>query len=156
VVVRRIKRTRRGFDVRLPEREREVLRALPDQMRALLDDADPEDLAVRRLFPSAYLDDEAASADFDGVVRGDLERQRREALDTLARTVDEPAVAEDDLLSWLSVVNDVRLVIGVRLAVTEGSTAADFAGDEEASSSYALYAYLTYLEEEIVEALAGR
>jgi hypothetical protein len=39
--------------------------------------------------------------------------------------------------------------------VTEESTAADFAGDEETSASYALYAYLSYLEEEMVEALSG-
>ena len=40
--------------------------------------------------------------------------------------------------------------------VTEETTPAEFSGDDEASASYALYAYLSYLEEEMVEALSGR
>ena len=142
--------------MRLPARERDVLRTLPTQLGELLDDGDREDPAVRRLFPSAYLDDVAAAADFDGIVRDDLVRERRHALEEMTRTIDATSVTEDELLAWLAVVNDLRLVLGVRLAVTEETTPADFAGDDEASASYALYAYLSYLEEEIVEALAAR
>jgi len=152
---RRIKRSRRGFDVRLPRPERDVLRTLPEQLRDLLDDGDREDPAVRRLFPSAYLDDAAASEEFDSVVRDDLADERRRSLDEMQRTLDASSLSEEELLAWLAVVNDLRLVLGVRLAVTEESTSADFAADEETSASYALYAYLSYLEEEMVEALAG-
>jgi uncharacterized protein DUF2017 len=156
VALRRIKRTRRGFDLRLPTQERDVLRTLPDQLRALLDEGDRDDPAVRRLYPSAHLDDEAASAEFDTIVRDDLTEQRRNALDEMARTIDASSVSEDELLAWLAVVNDLRLVLGVRLAVTEDTKPTEFSGDDEASASYALYAYLSYLEEEMVEALSGR
>jgi hypothetical protein len=155
MAARRIKRSRRGFDVRLPRPERDVLRTLPEQLRDLLDDGDREDPAVRRLFPSAYLDDAEASQDFDSVVRDDLADERRRSLDEMQRTLDSSSLSEDELLAWLAVVNDLRLVLGVRLAVTEESMPADFAGDEETSASYALYAYLSYLEEEMVEALSG-
>jgi uncharacterized protein DUF2017 len=156
VALRRIKRTRRGFDLRLPTQERDVLRTLPDQLRALLDEGDRDDPAVRRLYPSAHLDDEAASAEFDTIVRDDLTEQRRNALDEMARTIGASSVSEDELLAWLAVVNDLRLVLGVRLAVTEDTKPTEFSGDDEASASYALYAYLSYLEEEMVEALSGR
>ena len=47
----RVRRTRRGdFQLRIPAQEREVLRGLPGQLRALLGTDDP---ALERLFPPA-------------------------------------------------------------------------------------------------------
>jgi hypothetical protein len=154
---RRVKRTRRGtFYLRLPEAERAVLRTLPEQLRSLLDTGDPlEDPAMRRLYPAAYLDDPAAAAEFDGIVRDDLTAQRISAIDTMARTIDASRLSEDELVAWLGAINDLRLVLGVRLAVTEESEPQDFEGDPEREGSYGLYAYLSYLEEEIVQALSG-
>jgi hypothetical protein len=63
--------------------------------------------------------------------------------------------SEDELLAWLAALNDVRLVLGVRLAVTEEATVADFAGDPEAERAYDLYRYLSYLEEQVVDALSS-
>lgn len=154
-LVRRVKRTRRGdFELRIPSGERDVLRELPEQLRELIRDGDAEDPALKRLYPSAFLDDEAAAAEFDGFVRDDLTAQRMQALDTMARTLDQPRLTEDELSSWLAAINDLRLVLGVRLAVTEDSEPADFAADPETERSYAVYAYLSYLVEEIVEALS--
>jgi uncharacterized protein DUF2017 len=155
VAVRRIKRTRRGFDVRLPGPERDLLRSLPEQLGALLTDGEPDDPVMRRLYPAAHLDDEAASAEFADVTRDDLTEGRRRALAEMSRTLDERTLTEDELLAWLAVINDLRLVLGVRLAVSEDTVPGDFEGDEEASASYALYAYLSYLEEEVVAALAA-
>ena len=64
-------------------------------------------------------------------------------------------VTEDELLAWLAALNDVRLVLGVRLAVTEEATVADFASDPEAERAYELYRYLSYLEEQVVDALSS-
>jgi hypothetical protein len=154
VAVRRIKRTRRGFDVRLPGAERDLLRGLPEQLDTLLSEGGADDPVMRRLYPSAHLDDEAASAEFAEVTRDDLTDGRRRALAEMSRTLDERTLTEDELLAWLAVINDLRLVLGVRLAVSEESVPSDFEGDEDASASYALYAYLSYLEEEVVDALA--
>jgi Domain of unknown function (DUF2017) len=156
VPARRVKRSRLGgYVVRLPSAEREVLGTLPPMLRALLSEQDPNDAALRRLFPSAFLDDEKAAAEFDSVVRDDLMGQRLAAIETLERTVGSDRLSEEELSAWLASVNDLRLVLGVRLAVTEESTPEKFGGDPETEQAYALYAYLSYLEEEMVEALAG-
>lgn len=153
---RRVKRSRLGgYVVRLPSAEREVLGTLPPMLRALLSEQDPDDAALRRLFPSAFLDDEKAAAEFDSVVRDDLMGQRLAAIETLERTLGSDRLSEEELSAWLASVNDLRLVLGVRLAVTEESTPEEFGGDPETEQAYALYAYLSYLEEEMVEALAG-
>lgn len=145
-----------GFDLRIPRSERNVLRGLPDQLRRLLDEGDAEDPALRRLYPSAYLDDPVAAAEFDGFVRDDLTEQRMKAIETMARTIDAVNVNEEEVVAWLAAINDLRLVLGVRLAVTDESEPEDFEVDEETHGSYALYAYLSVLEEDIVEALSGR
>jgi Domain of unknown function (DUF2017) len=156
VPLRRVKRSRLGgYVVRLPPAEREVLGSLPPMLRGMLSEQDPEDPAIRRLFPSAFLDDEKAAADFDSVVRDDLMEQRLAAIETLERTVGSDRLSEEELSAWLASVNDLRLVLGVRLAVTEESTPDEFGGDPETEQAYGLYAYLSYLEEEMVEALAG-
>ena len=153
---RRVRRSRRGsFELRIPRAEIEILRTLPPQLRALLADGDPlEDPALRRLHPAAYPDDPEAAAEFDGYVRDDLTAQRLTAIDTMARTIDADRVSEEELSAWLGSINDLRLILGVRLAVTEESAPADFAGEPERESSFALYAYLSYLEEEIVDAFS--
>ena len=155
MAVRRIKRTRRGFEVRIPTEERDVLRTLPEQVRALLDEGDRDDPAMKRLYPSAYLDDEGAAAEFDSAVRDDLTRQRLEAVEGFERTLDAKTLTADELGVWLAVLNDARLILGVRLAVTEETVPSDFRDDDTAMASYALYAFLSYLVEEIVEALSG-
>lgn len=144
-----------GFDLRISEPEREVLMTLPGTLRALLLSGDGDDPALRRLYPSAFTDDEEASAEFDSIVHDDLLHQRLEAIDTMERTLGAEHLTEDELLAWLAALNDLRLVLGVRLAVTEEATDADFAGDPEAEGAYELYRYLSFLEEHVVAALSG-
>jgi hypothetical protein len=124
-------------------------------MRAVLGEGEREDPVMKRLYPSAYLDDESAAAEFDTAVRDDLTRERLDALDGFERTVDAKTLTDDELAGWLAVLNDARLVLGVRLSVTEETVPSDFRGDETAMASYALYAFLSYLVEEIVDALSG-
>ena len=151
-----IKRSRRGgFDLRIPAREREVLGAIPDMLRTLLVDGDAADPALQRLYPKAFTDDEDASAEFHDITHDELLEQRLAAIDTMERTLRSDHVTEDELLAWLAALNDVRLVLGVRLAVTEEATVADFAGDPEAERAYDLYRYLSYLEEQVVDALSS-
>ncbi len=132
-----------------------MLRTLPAQLRSLLVEGDPvADPALRRLYPAAYLDDPAAAAEFDGLVRDELTTQRVTAVDRMAETLEADRLSEDDLLAWLGAMNDLRLVLGVRLAVTEESEPRDFEGDPEREGSFALYLYLGFLVGEIVEALS--
>ncbi|GBC87844.1 hypothetical protein HRbin12_01862 [bacterium HR12] len=156
----RIRRTRRGdFAVRIPAAERELLRAVPSELRRLLTEGDPaSDPALRRLFPPASLEDERLRAEFERLTRDELLAGRLAAAETMARTADADRLTEDELLAWLATVNDVRLVLGTRLDVTEETTVEDFAGlpeDDERVRMYAVYAYLTFLEDQMVAALAG-
>ncbi|MGZ4138008.1 MAG: DUF2017 family protein [Actinomycetota bacterium] len=144
------------FDLDIPADQRDVLRGLPDQLRQLLADAEPEtDEALRRLFPTADLDDPEHAAEFDRMVREDLLRQRAAAIEAMERTLDAVDLSEDELVGWLGVLNDLRLVLGTRLDVTEETEPDDFVPDDPRAHGYALYAYLTYLEDEIVQALSA-
>ncbi|HEX5950907.1 MAG TPA: DUF2017 family protein, partial [Actinomycetota bacterium] len=156
----RVKRTRRGeFQIRLPAAERELLRALPEQLREVLTSGDPTtDSALRRLFPAATLDDDSMNAEYERLTRGDLLEERLAALDTMERTLDAERLSEEELVAWLSAINDLRLVIGVRLDVTEETTVEDFSAlpdDDPAVHMYTLYSYLTFLEDHVVGALSA-
>lgn len=150
-----MRRTRRGdFELHLDAREREVLRGLPEQLRDLLEHEDPSsDPAMARLFPPAYQDDPIQNLEYERLATDDLTGQRLRAIDRMSATVDAERLSEDDVLAWLSVMNDLRLVLGTRLDVTEETTEADFPTHDPRASAYALYGYLTWLVDTIVRAL---
>ena len=148
---RRLKRTRKGdFELRLPKAERDLLRTLPSQLREVLPTDDP---AVGRLFPPAYRDDPERSEEYRRLVRDDLLTAHLEALEVMEATLDATRLTEDQLASWLSAVNDLRLVLGTRLDVTEETYDREIAKDDPDGTAYALYFYLGWLEEQVVEAL---
>jgi hypothetical protein len=151
--LRRIRRTRDGrFRVRLPRPERDLLRDLPGQLLDLLE-RHPDDPSLKRLFPPAYLDDPDGEADYRSSVSGELLEHHRKALEVLAETVDATELDEDQLLSWLGALNELRLVLGTRLDVTEDMEPVP--PDDPRAPALALYGYLSYLEEQLVETLSG-
>ena len=150
---RRIERTGQGtFRLRLPKEEREVLRALPGQLRELLGTDDP---SLARLFPPAYPDDDEAAAEYDRMMRQELVDGRLGALRVLEKTVDAEELGEPELSAWLGALNDLRLVLGTRLDVTEEMSAAPFDRNDPRAPELALYGYLSWLQEEAVAALAA-
>jgi hypothetical protein len=141
-----VKRTRSGrYHLRLSDKEREVLRTLPDQLRDLLEKDDP---SLRRLFPPAYATDPEREAEYRRLMREDLVERRRATLDTMSRTLDAPDLSEEELADWLGALNDFRLILGTQLDVSEDDPLID-------TPEHALYYYLTYLEDSIVTAMAG-
>ncbi len=157
MALERVKRTRKGeFLIRLTTSEREALRDVPGMLRDLLRGGDPAtDPAMQRLFPPAYVDDPERSAEFAHMVNDDLLAQRLATVDTMERTIEADRLSQDELTAWLATINDVRLMLGVRLEVTEASTPLDFAEDDERAGSYAVYVFLSWLEEDVVSALGG-
>jgi hypothetical protein len=151
-----IKRTRRGdFELRLQASERDILRALPDQLRALIENEDPtSDPAMARLYPPAYEDDPIRNLEFERIVGDDLTSQRLASIAAMESSIDADRLTEDQVLSWLGVLNDLRLVLGTRLEITEETTHEDFAADDPLAQSFALYAYLTWLVDAIVSSLS--
>jgi hypothetical protein len=150
---RRVRRTRRGdFDVKLPAEERALLRDLAPQLRTLLETG-LDDPSLRRLFPTAYPDDPGRDREYRQLVGDELLERRRASLDTLVATVDATSLSEDDLLAWMGAINDLRLVLGTRLDVSEDMDPIPSADDPDAPM-LVLYGYLGYLLESIVDALS--
>jgi hypothetical protein len=148
----RIRRRRGGFELRLPESERALLRTLPGQLRELLAQEDP---STARLFPPAYEDDAERDADYSAMTRDDLMAGREHTLELMEQTVDADRLDEEQLVAWLHALNDLRLVLGTKLDVSEdpGRDAVLEAGLE--AESFAVYSYLGWLVEQAVEALSS-
>jgi hypothetical protein len=153
-----IKRTKRGeFELRLDPKERDILRGLPDQLRNLIENEDPtSDPAMARLYPPAYLDDPIRNLEYERLAGDDLTSQRLSSISAMEGSIDADRLTEEQILSWLSVMNDLRLVLGTRLEITEETTEDDFAPDDPRVSTFALYAYLTWLVDAVVSALDPR
>jgi hypothetical protein len=149
---RRVRRTRRGdYELRIPQVEREILRALPGRLREILSSDDP---ALSRLFPPGYGNDAERNQEFEQLVRGDLLDHRMTSIEVMEATIDARRVDEDQLLAWLGAINDLRLVLGTSLEVTEDD-AAEIPDTDPQAGAYALYYYLGWLEEQVVEELAA-
>ena len=150
-----IRRSRRGdFELRLEPGERDILRGLPNQLRQLIENEDPtSDPAMARLYPPAYLDDPIRNLEFERLAGDDLTSQRLASIDAMEGSIDADRLTEEQLLSWLGVLNDLRLVLGTRLEITEETTEDDFAPNDPRTSTFALYAYLTWLVDAIVRGL---
>ena len=140
------------FTISLPEPERALLRSLPGQMRELLTTDDP---ALRRLFPPAYAAeaDAEAEGEYRDLMHQDLLDHRRSSLEVLEATVDRSEVDADELAAWMGAVNDVRLVLGTRLDVTDDGPNV-VPDDDPRAPAMALYHYLSMLLEEIIDALS--
>ncbi|HEX7277421.1 MAG TPA: DUF2017 family protein, partial [Acidimicrobiales bacterium] len=114
---RAIRRSRKGhFDIRLPDAERALLRSLAPQMRELLSSDDP---VLERLYPVAYPDDEDRETEYRLLVRDELRSSHEAALTALEESAGAERLDEEQLLAWMRAINEVRLVVGTRLDVTE-------------------------------------
>jgi hypothetical protein len=147
-----IERTPEGdFRLRLPEVEREVLRHLRAELAQLLDAA-PDDPSLRRLFPPAY-DDDADETEYRRLMRDELLGGRRRALKVLEETAGRDRLSADEAQAWLTALNDLRLVLGTRLDVSEGTFLDGLDPSDPRAPELALYAYLSWLQEQLVEAI---
>ena len=151
---RRIQRTRKGeLRLRLPAAERDVLRAVPDQLRTLLTEQ-PDDPSLYRLFPAAYRDDPEREEEYRGLMHDELLEHHLTSLRVMRETVDADRLTEEQAAAWLSAMNDLRLVLGTRLEVTEENHVEEIDPGDPRAASLAMYSYLGFLEEQLVEALA--
>ena len=153
--------------------ELEVLSQLFDQMAELLDEpesetgTDPlaqllnmsgstqisEDPALARLFPDGYSEDEHASADFRRFTEQDLRAQKIAALVAAQQTLVEwrgkTSITPEQAQHWLKALNDLRLVLGTRLEITDAAQR-----DLDEDPGMHLYNYLTYLQGTLIDTLS--
>jgi hypothetical protein len=151
-----------GFEIRLPDAERDVLASLPGELVELLDqtagdpDALRDDPALARLFPDAYTAADTDLADeYRRLMTDDLRERFRVALETLASCARAERVDTEQLHGWMTALTQLRLVLGTRLGVTEDLHIEDVADDDAAAPAFHLYAYLSWMQEQVVEALSS-
>ena len=150
---RAVRRHRKGhFEIRLPDSERVLLRSLAPQMRELLGSDDP---VLQRLYPVAYPDDEDRETEYRLLVQDELRSSHEAALTALEESADAERLDEEQLLAWMRAVNEVRLVLGTRLDVTEEGDERPTDADDPRTTAFAVYDYLTWLQGTIVEALSA-
>ena len=160
--------------LKLDDAEQGVLSQLFEQMAELLNDSesetssDPlakmlnmsgstqisEDPALARLFPDGYSDDVQASADFRRFTEQDLRAQKIAVLATVRADLEnwngKSTVNAQQAQDWLKALNDLRLVLGTRLEISD-EIETDFDADEPGMH---LYNYLTYLQGTLIDSLA--
>lgn len=153
-----------GVEVVIGADERDALRSVPPRLRAIVESTDltPTGEQLRhRLFPTAYEDAEA-DAEFRSITEPELVQGRLDALDTFLRTLDEGTdrgrrwqvrLTGEEAEAWLTVINDARLVLAGTVGITDESDW-EHGPDDEDPASVMLF-YLGWLEEELVNALAG-
>ena len=143
------------YRISLPEVEQDLLRSLVPQLRDLLTTDDP---ALTRLFPTAYPDDPERDAGYQALVRDELLEKRFASLDVLEQTIEAGKngreLSGDELSAWMRALNDLRLVLGTRLDVTEEDDPSDIDPDHPDAAAWSIYHYLAMLLTFIVDALA--
>jgi hypothetical protein len=153
-VVRPFRKRGARYAVSLSDDERTMLAEICRQSRELLQAEDPSsDPAVARLFPPAYQDDPLQNLEFETTMGETPRNGKLDALATVERTVRATDVSEDELLDWMKVVNDARLVLGTRIEITELATPRDFPPEHPDHDSFGVYVYLTWLEDRIIHTL---
>ena len=141
------------YGLRLGGFERRLLAGLCEELRGLIESNDE---AARRLFPPAYRDDLCANAEYDRLVRGELAAGRLEALRTVEATLAASELDERELAAWCGTLNDLRLVLGERLGVTEDLYEGRIDPRDPRAPDLTLYGWLTWLQGHVVDALASR
>ena len=119
----------------------------------------PEDPALARLLPDAYGDDEQAATDFRRYTEADLRAGKRAhaavVLATLAPYLGRGGKVPLDRAqadAWLLCLNDLRLVLGTRLEVTE-DTELEPDVDDPHAQALMIYGWLGWLQESLLGCL---
>src|SRR3954469_5847220 len=176
LTVSSVKRRGQRVIVRLDTGERSILAGLLGAVRTLLapDDEDagdadplaavvgmtqtpvdmPDDPVLLRLLPDAYGDPEQ-SAEFRRLTDSELRTGKTAAIDRVLADLASERIEldlDEGVGMWLQALNDVRLVLGTRLDVTEdwGETVAELPTDDPRLPLYALYDWLSVLQETLV------
>jgi len=121
----------------------------------------PVDPVLARLLPDAYQDDPEAAGEFRKYTESSLREAKKYFAQTLLETLPPKGgrvkLNADQARDWLRALNDVRLMFGVRLEVTE-----DF--EEQLTSldpkdprvaAFQVYGWLGEVQESLVRAIAG-
>jgi hypothetical protein len=149
---RMVRRGRDGsFHLSITDDERDLIVSLAGQLRELLmsDETD----GLQRLFPPGYANDPDRDQEYQQLTHDELLSKRLASVDVVEQTITQTTLDEDQLSAWMGAVNDLRLVLGTRLDVSEEMD--DIELDDPRAPAFAVYHYLTHVLAEIVDALSS-
>jgi hypothetical protein len=119
----------------------------------------PTDPVLARLLPDGYTDDPEAAAEFRRYTEYDLRMGKMSAAAIVLDTLESGGSVRLDAAQaheWMRVLNDLRLAIGTRLDVEEDyeAVADTLPDDDPLRSLYAVYEWLTWMQDSLVSALS--
>ena len=137
-----------SISVRLDDALRELLRHVTEELRELLllDEVDE----MKRLYPTAYPDDEELEAGYQELVHDQLLMQRLDGIDKLQASLHEQSISIEMADHWMNTINQCRLVLGTRLDVSEEDRAID--EDDPDAQAKVIYQVLSHILEELTHA----
>jgi hypothetical protein len=127
------------------------------------DEPDPElpaDPVVARLLPDAYQDDPEKAGEFRKYTESSLREAKKYFAQTLLETLPPEGgkvrLTGDQARDWLRALNDIRLMFGVRLEVTEEfeEQLAGLDPKDPRLAAFEVYGWLGAVQESLVHALA--
>jgi hypothetical protein len=127
------------------------------------DEPDPElpvDPVVARLLPDAYRDDPEKAGEFRKYTEPSLREAKKYFAQTLLETLPAAGgkvrLTGDQARDWLRALNDIRLMFGVRLEVTEEfeEQLAELDPKDPRLAAFEVYGWLGAVQESLVHALA--
>ncbi|MGO0605680.1 DUF2017 family protein [Brevibacterium linens] len=130
----------------------------------LVDRPRPEDPALLRLLPDVDPDDDERSTEFRRLTEFDLKQAKahnvRIVLLGLSKG-NEISLTRDEVLAWMKGLNDLRLVLAVRLEIdTEEAQEEKYAHREDLSESedltLTLYDFLTWIQDRLTTTLLNQ
>ena len=154
--------TPEGTDASAPDESADVLADLEKQFSSP-DAPDPElpaDPVVARLLPDAYQDDPEKAGEFRKYTESSLREAKKYFAQTLLETLPPEGgkvrLTGDQARDWLRALNDIRLMFGVRLEVTEEFEEQLAALDpkDPRLAAFEVYGWLGAVQESLVHALA--
>jgi hypothetical protein len=137
-----------GVNLDLPADVRELLASLAKQLVELIDDpASADDPGMARLFPPASIDDPMEALGFEQLMGEALRAGKREAAGILRATSTATHLNADETLAWMRCLNDIRLLLGTRLDVTEDADVTTMLDDPLTEQAAVVYVALSELVE---------
>jgi hypothetical protein len=120
----------------------------------------PDDPVLARLLPDAYQDDPEAAGEFRKYTESSLREAKKYFAQTLLETIPAKGgrvkLSAEQARDWLRALNDVRLMFGVRLEITEDfeDQLAGLDPKDPRVAAFEVYGWLGAVQESLVRAIA--
>ena len=142
------------IEIDISGEERELLKNLIAQLRELVlstSSEGPLDPSIRRLFPAAHAENQELEREYQKTMRDQLLEKRLSNLDRVEQSLFDKELEPEALSAWITIINDLRLVLGTHLDVSEEEELSLADQNSPDHHQRAIYHYLSHLLGELVD-----